>query len=62
MEGSALSTFISSVTGAFADFNVTNLGTVIVAGITIAIPLVLAWFAYRFITRKATGALKRGRG
>lgn len=62
MEGNGLSTFITSVTGALADFNVTNLGSVIVAGITIAIPLVLAWFAYRFITRKATGALKKGRG
>lgn len=62
MEGTSLSTFITSITDAFADFNVANLGTVLVAGITIAIPLVLAWFAYRFITRKATGALKRGRG
>lgn len=62
MEGTSLSTFISSITGALADFSVTNLGTIFVAGITIAIPLVLAWFAYRFITRKATGALKKGRG
>lgn len=62
MEGTSLSTFITSITGALTDFSVTNLGTILVAGITIAIPLVLAWFAYRFITRKATGALKKGRG
>lgn len=61
MEGTELSTFITSVTGSLSDFSVTNLGTVLVAGITIAIPLVLGWFAYRFIVRKASGALKRGR-
>lgn len=61
MEGSTLSTFIASITGALGDFSATNLGSVIVAGLTIAVPLVLAWFAFRWIYNKAKGALKRGK-
>lgn len=61
MEGTGLSTFISSVTGALTDFSTTNLATIIVAALGITVGLVLAWFAYRFISRKVSGALKRGR-
>lgn len=61
MEGTGLSTFITSVTGALTDFSTTNLATVIVAALGITVGLVLAWFAYRFISRKVSGALKRGK-
>lgn len=60
MEGTAMSAFITSITGALADFSTTNLSDVIVAGLTIAVPLVLAWFAFRWIYGKVKGALKRG--
>lgn len=50
----------SKVTAALASFSVDNLMTVITAGLGIAVPLVLAWFAFRWIYRKAKGALKRG--
>lgn len=50
----------SEVVTALADFSPANLLDVIVAGLGIAVPLVLAWFAYRFIYKKAKGALKRG--
>lgn len=60
MEGATVSTFITSITGALADFSTTNLSSVIVAGLGIAVPLVLAWFAFRWIYKKAKGALKRG--
>lgn len=60
MEGTAMSAFITSITGALADFSTTNLSDVIVAGLTIAVPLVLAWFAFRWIYNKVKGALKRG--
>lgn len=59
--GATLTTFITSITGALGDFSLTNVGSVIVAALGIAVPLILGWFAFRFIYRKAKGALK-GRG
>lgn len=55
-----LSTSITSITGALTDFTASNLMLVIAAGLGIAVPLVLAWFAFRWIYKKAKGALKRG--
>lgn len=60
METSALTTAITSITGALTDFSSANLASVIVAGLGVAVPLVLVWFAFRVIYRKAKGALKRG--
>lgn len=64
MEGSnltsALTSAITSITGALTDFSGTNVTSVIVAGLGIAVPLVLVWFAFRWIYKKAKGALKRG--
>lgn len=51
---------ITAVETALADFSVTNLSSVITSGLGIAVPLVLAWFAFRWIYKKAKGALKRG--
>lgn len=50
----------SKVTAALESFSVDNLMTVITAGLGIAVPLVLGWFAFRWIYKKAKGALKRG--
>lgn len=52
---------ITSVTGALADFSPANVGLVLVAGLGLAVPLVLSWFAFRWIYGKAKGALKGGR-
>lgn len=60
METSALTTAITSITGALTDFSTSNVASVIVSGLGVAVPLVLVWFAFRFIYRKAKGALKRG--
>ena len=62
MEGqtSALSTFITSITGALSDFTTANLGTILVAALGITASLALAWFAYRFITRKVQKGIKKG--
>lgn len=57
MEGNEM---ITAVTTALADFTPANLSSVITAGLGIAVPLVLAWFAFRWIYKKAKGALKRG--
>lgn len=56
-----LSTFISTITGALTDFSTTNLGAVLVAALGITAGLAIAWFAYRFIVRKVSGALKKGK-
>lgn len=56
-----LSTFITTITGALTEFSATTLGTVLVAALGITVGLAVAWFAYRFITRKVSGALKKGR-
>ena len=63
MEGqtNALSTFITSITGALSDFSTTNLSSILVAALGITAGLAVAWFAYRWIVRKVSGALKRGR-
>ena len=63
MEGStnALSTFITSITGALSDFTIVNLGTILVAALGITAALAIAWFAYRFIVRKVSGAMKKGK-
>lgn len=62
MEGgtTAVSGVITGVTGALSEFSTANLTSVIVAGLGIAVPLVLGWFAFRWIYKKAKGALKRG--
>ena len=60
MDASPLTTAITSISGALTDFSGTNVTSVIVAGLGIAVPLVLVWFAFRWIYRKAKGALKRG--
>lgn len=57
----ALSTFIQSITGALTSFSTTTLGTVLVAALGITAGLAIAWFAYRFIVRKVSGALKKGK-
>ena len=61
MENNGLSTFITSITGALSDFSTTNLGTILVAALGITVVLAIAWFAYRFIVRKVSGAMKKGK-
>lgn len=56
-----LSTFITSITGALTEFSTTNLASVLVAALGITAGLAIAWFAYRFIVRKVSGALKKGK-
>lgn len=56
-----LSTFITSITGALTDFSTTNLASILVAALGITAGLAIAWFAYRFIVRKVSGALKKGK-
>lgn len=53
--------FITTITGALTDFTATNLGTVLVAALGLTATLAVCWFAYRFIVRKVSGAMKSGK-
>ena len=61
MENNGVQAFITSITGALADFSTTNLSTILVAALGMTVVLALSWFAYRFIVRKVSGALKTGK-
>lgn len=56
-----LSSFISSITGALADFTTTNLATILVAALGLTAGLAIAWFAYRFIKGKVSSAMRKGK-
>lgn len=51
----------SQVTGMLGDFSVTNLVTILGAGLGLCVGLVLFWFAFRWIKGKVMGALKKGK-
>ena len=59
-DATAIDTAVTAIKTALADLSTANLTTVIVGGLAIAVPLVLVWFGFRFIYKKAKGALKRG--
>lgn len=56
-----LTEFITSVTGALGNMSLTNLAPILVAALAITVPLLIGWFAYRWVTRKAASALRKGR-
>lgn len=62
MEGNSISTFIDTVTAPMeSTLTMANLGTVIAAGLTIAVTFVLGWFAFRWIWGKVKKAFLGGR-
>lgn len=56
-----LGAFITAIKGALADFTTTNLSTILIAALSVTVGLAIAWFAFRFIKRKISGAMKSGR-
>lgn len=58
---SDLDTFITTIKGALADLTTSNLAKVLVAGLGISAGLFLAWFGYRWVVRKVSGGIKKGR-
>lgn len=59
--GGDLSSFITSVTAPMKEMiSLNNLGTIIAAGLGIAVAFVVAWFAFRWIYSKVKGGLKKG--
>lgn len=61
MEATELSGFLSTITGALGDFTTANLGTILVAALGLTAVLAICWFGYRFLVRKVSGAMKKGR-
>lgn len=62
MEGTSISTFIDTVTTPMeSTLTITNLGTVIAAGLAISVTFVLAWFAFRWVWGKVKKAFLGGR-
>lgn len=51
---------IAAMQTSLAEFSVSTLVPIIQAALTFAVPLVIGWFTFRWIYRKAKGALKRG--
>lgn len=59
--GEELTTFIGKITGALGDFSTSTLGTILVAALGLTAGLAICWFGYRFVVRKVSGALKKGK-
>lgn len=56
-----LDTFITTIKSALADFTTANLAKILVAGLGVTAALFLAWFGYRWVIRKVSGGIKKGR-
>lgn len=56
-----LDTFITTIKGALADLTTSNLAKILVAGLGISAGLFLAWFGYRWVIRKVSGGIKKGK-
>ena len=59
--GESLTTFLGQITGALGDFTTSTLGTILVAALGLTAGLAICWFGYRFVVRKVSGALKKGK-
>lgn len=56
-----LDTFITTIKGGLADLTSANLAKILVAALGITVALFLAWFGYRWVVRKVSGGIKKGR-
>lgn len=56
----AITAVNTALTTSLADFSVANLMSIITNMLTLAVPLVIAWFAFRWIYGKVKGALRSG--
>jgi len=56
-----LDTFLTTIKGALTDLSTANLAKVLVAVLGTTVGLFLAWFGYRWVVRKVSGAIKKGR-
>lgn len=60
-DGFDVAPIVSGVSAGLTDLSVSNISTLVAGGLAIAVPLFLTWWGIRYIVRKASGALKKGR-
>lgn len=58
---SDLDTFLTTIKGGLADLTTANLGKILIAALGVTVGLFLAWFGYRWVVRKVSGGIKKGR-
>lgn len=58
---SDLDTFLTTIKGGLADLTTANLGKILIAALGVTVTLFLAWFGYRWVVRKVSGGIKKGR-
>lgn len=56
-----LDTFITTIKSALADLTTGNLAKILVAALAVTVGLFLAWFGYRWVVRKVSGGIKKGK-
>lgn len=56
-----LDTFLNTIKGGLADLTTANLGKILLAALGVTVGLFLAWFGYRWVVRKVSGGIKKGR-
>lgn len=58
---SELDTFLTTIKGGLADLTTANLGKILLAALGITVGLFLCWFGYRWVVRKVSGGIKKGK-
>lgn len=58
---SDLDTFLTTIKGGLADLTTANLGKILIAALGVTVALFLAWFGYRWVVRKVSSGIKKGR-
>lgn len=58
---SDLDTFLTTIKGGLADLTTANLGKILLAALGITVGLFLCWFGYRWVVRKVSGGIKKGK-
>lgn len=56
-----LDTFLTTIKGGLADLSAANLGKILVAALGVTVILFLCWFGYRWVVRKVSGGIKKGK-
>lgn len=56
-----LDTFINSIKTGLADLTSGNLAKILVAALGMTVVLFLCWFGYRWVVRKVSGGIKKGK-
>lgn len=56
-----LDTFLTTIKGGLADLSSSNLAKILVASLGVTVILFLCWFGYRWVTKKVSSAIKKGK-